>query len=95
MLFSYGKYLLLGGGNGVGGSWGGQGPPAREQWHNESPTIQRRMDDGGTSIWGKGDVRGGAPGGRHSFLFLSFLPIGSFYSHIHLYYVVSFSHVIL
>ena len=29
----------------VGGSWGGQ--PQREQWHTDSPTIGRRMDDGG------------------------------------------------
>ena len=72
---------IQGGGNSVGGSWGGPGPAGgrgeppqqqqqqqqQQQWHNESPTIGRRMDDGGTSIWGK-DVRGGAPGGNFTFV---------------------------
>jgi len=49
------------------GGWGAPQGPARgsgaDQWHNESPSAARRMDDGGTGIWGKGGVQSGAPGG--------------------------------
>jgi hypothetical protein len=54
-----------GGGGGQQPQQGGRGNAGPEQWHNESPSASRRMDDGGTSIWGgKSDGRqGGAPGG--------------------------------
>ena len=51
----------------AGGGWGAPQGPARgsgaDQWHSESPSAARRMDDGGTSIWGKSGGQSGAPGG--------------------------------
>ena len=62
-------------GPGAGG-WGNNPGPAaapggRPQWpENESPTMGRRFDDGGTGIWGgkaqSGMGPGGPPGGEYS-----------------------------
>ena len=61
-------------GPGAGGGWGAgpAGPPGGRpgQWpENDSPTMGRRFDDGGTGIWGgkapAGPMQAGPPGGEY------------------------------
>ena len=75
-------------GAGAGGGWGAGpgGPPAGRpgQWpENDSPTMGRRFDDGGTSIWGGKAPAGpgmqaGPPGGEY---FHHIFPTSSFIDH--------------
>ena len=58
-----------GAGAGPAGGWGNNGAPGPRppQWENDSPTMGRRFDDGGTGIWGgnkQAAMPGGPPGGE-------------------------------
>ena len=61
----------LGGPPGGAGGAPGQGPRGgAPQWEEQSPTMARRFDDGGTGIWGGGGgsksaMPGGPPGGKY------------------------------
>ena len=80
--FSNMNWQTLYTGAGAGG-WGAGpgGPPAGGrpgQWpENDSPTMGRRFDDGGTSIWGgkapAGPMQAGPPGGEYILYTSSFI----------------------